>query len=123
MNGGVSWAQFDCDVDEHVHVFQGCTDVMHAARNTWHRVVDLSCFFRCSGCFVMRFRKQPPLIKKVQWSTFENRRGHDVMSTSFWFQRVPCVACFCCMPLASVTRKLLCFPLECQVVQHGCTLR
>ena len=24
--------------------FQGCTDVMHAAKNTWQLVVDLSCF-------------------------------------------------------------------------------
>ena len=81
---------------------------------------------------------QPPLIKKVQRSTFENRRGDDVMSTSFWFSGVPCVACFVVCPhvvfkfgfacrvagvrirlrqcvrcvfirsLVSVTRKLLC---------------
>ena len=35
MNGGVSCAQFDCDVDEHVVFSKGCMDVMHAAKNTW----------------------------------------------------------------------------------------
>ena len=43
MNGGVSCAQFDCDVDEHVVFSKGCMDVMHAAKNTWHMVVDPSC--------------------------------------------------------------------------------
>ena len=31
-------------------------------------------------------------------SSFEKRRGDDVMSTSFWFQGVPCVACFVVCP-------------------------
>ena len=97
---------------------------------------------------------QPPLIKKVQWSTFENQRGDDVMSTSFWFQGVPCVACFVVCPhvvfkfgfacrVAGVWVRIrlrqcaMCvhkvfgvrhtfvvvLPSECQVVQHGCTLR
>ena len=43
-------------------------------------------------------KKKTPLIKKVQWSSFEKRRGDDVMSTSFWFQGVPCVACFVVCP-------------------------
>ena len=42
MNGGVSCAQFGCDVDER-YTFKGCTDVMQAAKNMWHLVVDLSC--------------------------------------------------------------------------------
>ena len=36
--------------------------------------------------------------EKVQFSNFEKRRGDDVMSTSFWFQGVPCVACFVVCP-------------------------
>ena len=57
---------------------------------------------------------QPPLIKQVQWSTFENRRGDDVMSTSFWFQGVPCVACFVVRP--HVVFK---FGFACRIVQVG----
>ena len=44
MNGGVSCTQFDCDVDEHVIFSRVAQDVMHAAKNTWQLVVDLSCF-------------------------------------------------------------------------------
>ena len=32
-------------MDEKRHILQGCTDVMHATKNTWHHVVDFSCFF------------------------------------------------------------------------------
>ena len=107
MNGGVSWAQFDCDVDEHV-MFSRVAQLSCTRRKT-RGSLSLICFvFPMFWLFRHAVRKQPLLIKKVQWSSFENRRGHDVMSTSFWFQRVPCVACFCCMPLASITRKLLC---------------
>ena len=60
-------------------------------------------------------RKQPLLIKKVQWSSFEKRRGDDVMSTSFWFQGVPCVACFVVCP-----HFVFKFGFACRVVECGC---
>ena len=97
MNGGVSCAQFDCDVDEHVifsRVAQmSCT--RRKIRGSW----SLICLvFPMSWLFRHAVRKQQLLIKKVQWWSFEMRRGDDVMSTSFWFQGVPCVACFVVCP-------------------------
>ena len=71
------------------------------------------------------------------------------MSTSFWFQGVPCVACFVVCPhfvfkfgfasvgahstaavcamcvysvFGTVTRLVVVLPSESKVVQHGCTL-
>ena len=65
---------------------------MHAAKNTWQLVVDLSCF--CDVLVVSSCGSETTTFdQKVQWSSFEKRRGDDVMSTSFWFQGVPCVAC------------------------------
>ena len=106
---------------------------MHAAKNTWQLVVDLSCFpdvLVVSSC-------------GSETTTFDQKSSvvdFRVMSTSFWFSGVPCVACFVVCPhfvfnfgvacrvvhvwvrirlrqcvrcvfirsLASVTRKLLC---------------
>ena len=133
--------------------FKGCTDVMHAAKNTWQLVVDLSCF--CDVPVVSSCGSETTTFdQKVQWSSFEKRRGDDVMSTSFWFQGVPCVACLLYARIlfsSSVSHVALhecgcafdcdivcdvclqCFwrrqtlvvvlPSESQVVQHGCTLR
>ena len=70
---------------------------MHAAKNTWQLVVDLSCF--PDVLVVSSWRSETTTVdQKVQWPSFENRRGDDVMSTSFWFQGVPCVACFVVCP-------------------------
>ena len=70
---------------------------MHAAKNTWHMVVDLSCF--CDVPVVSSCGSETTTFdQKVQWSSFEKRRGDDVMSTSFWFQGVPCVACLVVCP-------------------------
>ena len=72
-------------------------DVMHAAKNTWHMVVDLSCF--CDVPVVSSCGSETTTFdQKVQWSSFEKRRGDDVMSTSFWFPGVPCVACLVVCP-------------------------
>ena len=44
MKGGVSCAQLDCDVDENV-IFSRVAQMSCTRRqNTWHHVVDLSCF-------------------------------------------------------------------------------
>ena len=97
MNGGVSCAQFDCDVDEHV-IFSRVVQMPCTRRKT-RGIWPLICLvFPMFWLFRHAVRRQPPLIKKVQWSSFENRRGGDVMSTSFWFSGVPCVACFVARP-------------------------
>ena len=55
MNGGVSCAQFDCDVDEHV-IFSRIAQMSCTCRKTrGSMVVDLSCFCDVHGCFVMPF--------------------------------------------------------------------
>ena len=97
MNGGVSRAQFDCDVDE--HAIQTRVAQMSCTRRKTRGSWSLICLvFAMFWLFRHAVRKQPPLIKKVQWSSFEKRRGDDVMSTSFWFQGVQCVACFVVCP-------------------------
>ena len=153
MNGGVSCAQFDCDVDEHV-IFSRVAQMACTRRKTRSSWSLICLVFAMFWLFRHAVRKQPPLIKKVQWSSFENRRGDDVMSTSFWFQGVPCVACFVLCGIlfsSSVSHVALCkcgcashcdnvcdvclqnlwrphtfvvvLPSEPQVVQHGCTMR
>ena len=96
MNGGVSCVQFDCDVDE--HLFLNGLHRCHArGEKTWHMVVDLSCF--CDVLVVSSCGSETTTFdQKVQWSSFEKRRGDDVMSTSFWFQGVQYVACFVVCP-------------------------
>ena len=107
MNGGVSCAQFDCEVDEHV-IFS------RVAQVSWQLVVDLSC--SCDVLVVSSCgSEKTPLVKKVQWSSLENRRGHDVMSTSFWFQGVPRGACFVVCP-----HVVFNFGVACRVVQEWC---
>ena len=61
----------------------------------------------------MRFGTKTPLIKQVQWSSFEKRRVDDVMSTSFCLQGVPRVACFVVCP--HVVFK---FGFACRVVRE-----
>ena len=97
MNGGVSCAQFDCDVDEHV-IFSRVAQMSCTRRKTRGSWSLICLVFPMFWLFRHAVRKQPPLIKKVQWSTFENRRGDDVMSTSFWFSRCAMCCVFCCMP-------------------------
>ena len=93
----VSRAQFGCDVDEHV-VFSRVAQMSCTRRKkTCQLVVDLSCFPDVpvvSSCGW----ETTTFDEKVQFSNFEKRRGDDVMSTSFWFQGVPCVACFVVCP-------------------------
>ena len=111
MNGGVSCAQFDCDVDEHV-IFSRVAQMSCTRRKTRGSWSLICLVFPMFWLFRHAVRKQPPLIKKVQWSSFENRRGDDVMSTSFWFQGVPCVACFVVCP-----HVVFNFGVACRVVQ------
>ena len=65
MNGGVSCAQFDCDVEENV-IFSRVAQMSCTRRkNTWHHVVDLSffpMFFDVSSCR----SETPSLIKKFR---------------------------------------------------------
>ena len=97
MNGGVSCTQFDCDVDEHV-IFSRCAQMSCTRRKT-RDIWSLFCLvFPVFWLFRHAVRKQPPLIKKVQWSTFENRRGDDVDVNVVLVPR--CAKCCesCCMP-------------------------
>ena len=96
MNGGVPCFQFDCDVNEHLFL-KGLHRCHARGEKTWHMVVDLSCF--CDVLVVSSCGSETTTFdQKVQWSSFEKRRGDDVMSTSFWFQGVPCVACLVVCP-------------------------
>ena len=117
MNGGVSCTQFDCDVDEHV-IFSRVAKMSCTRRKTRGSWSLICLVFPMFWLFRHAVRKQPPLIKKVQWSTFENRRGDDVMSASFWFQGVPCVACFVVRP-----HVVFNFCVSCRVVQVWVRIR
>ena len=117
MNGGVSCTQFDCDVDEHV-IFSRVAQMSCTRRKTRGSWSLICLVFPMFWLFRHAVRKQPPLIKKVQWSSFEKRRGDDVMSTSFWFQGVPCVACFVVCP-----HVVFNFGVACRVVRVWVCIR
>ena len=63
MNGGVSCAQFDCDVDEHV-IFSRVAQMSRTRRKT-RSIWSLICLvFAMFLLFRHAVRKQPLLIKK-----------------------------------------------------------
>ena len=64
---------------------------MHAAKNTWQLVVDLSCF---PDVLVVSSCRSETTTVDQKSSVVDFR----VMSTSFWFSGVPCVACFVVCP-------------------------
>ena len=111
MNGGVSCAQFDCDVDEHV-IFCRVAQMSCTRRKT-RGIWSLICLVFPDVLVVSSCGSETTTFdQQVQWSSFEKRRGDDVMSTSFWFQGVPCVACFVVCP--HVVFK---FVVACRVVR------
>ena len=97
MNGGVSCAQFDCAVDEHV-IFSRVAQMSCTRRKT-RGIWSLMCLVFCDVLVVSSCGSETTTFdQKSSVPSFEKRRGDDVMSTSFWFQGVSCVACFVVCP-------------------------